>query len=301
MENTFIIKAKATHGCRYDYSLVDYKDSKTKVVIICPIHGEFSQRPDHHISTGGCKQCGVDTRKSKRCLGLDAFIINSNKVHNSYYDYSLVKYVNNNIKIKIICPKHGIFEQQPKSHLKGHGCNLCAVLVNSDNLRYDTEEFIRLAKQVHDNRYDYTNVKYSGAHEKVTIRCNIHGDFEQKPNDHLNNSTGCPVCKESKGEKFIREYLIKNQIKHMCQHKFDSCRDIRILPFDFYLPEYNLCIEYDGIQHFKPVENFGGLDGFESTKRRDIIKNKFCVDNHINLLRIAYYSDVTNELNKVLT
>lgn len=114
---------------------------------------------------------------------------------------------------------------------------------------------------------------------------------------------GCPFCKESRGEKVIKEFLIANNIKFQTQKKFDSCKDIRLLPFDFYFPDYNLCIEYDGEQHFKPKSCWGGIDSLREIQRRDEIKNSFCNEsNNPNLLRISYvdFNKISDILGKVL-
>ena len=109
-----------------------------------------------------------------------------------------------------------------------------------------------------------------------------------KPHN-LKNNRECPICSESKGEKAIRLYLENNEIKFKQEYKFENCKYKNQLPFDFYIPEYNLCIEFDGEQHYKAFEYFGGEKSFRLTKIRDKIKNKYCSDNKINLLRIPYY------------
>jgi very-short-patch-repair endonuclease len=111
------------------------------------------------------------------------------------------------------------------------------------------------------------------------------------------NGQGCPICKESKGEILIREYLEKYKINYKSQFKFKDCKHKRKLPFDFYLPEYKICIEYDGIQHYKPIDYFGGESELNNTKIRDNIKNNYCKNNNINLIRIKYNDNITKKLN----
>ena len=119
----FIKDSKKIHGDKYDYSLVEYIGARTKVKIICPQHGEFEQRPGAHFNGGrGCKQCGFNIRQR---LTTEQFIERARKLHGDKYDYSLVQYVNNRTKVKIICPKHGEFEQVPSSHCNGNGCKKC--------------------------------------------------------------------------------------------------------------------------------------------------------------------------------
>ena len=110
--NEFIEKSRKVHGDKYDYSKVNYVNAKTKVCIICPIHGEFWQTPDLHLQGSGCSLCG-----GKIQLSEDEFIRRANLVHNNKYDYSKVNYINYHTKICIICPIHGEFWQEPANHL----------------------------------------------------------------------------------------------------------------------------------------------------------------------------------------
>ena len=121
----FIIDAKKIHGDKYDYSLVDYKNNCTKVKIICPTHGEFEQTPNNHLSGKGCLKCYGDKTRIRCRSNREQFIPKADLIHNSFYSYSLVDYKNNCTKVKIICPTHGEFEQQPNNHLSGQGCPKC--------------------------------------------------------------------------------------------------------------------------------------------------------------------------------
>lgn len=101
------------------------------------------------------------------------------------------------------------------------------------------------------------------------------------------SSCGCLEGK-SIGEKLINDILTKNCIDFIPQKRFDDCKNILTLPFDFYLPKYNTCIEFDGIQHFKPIEFFGGENEFKRLKTNDTIKTEYCRLNNINLIRLPY-------------
>ena len=131
----FIARAKAVHGDRYDYSKVEYVDSKTKVCIICKEHGEFWQSPEKHLAGQGCVKCRREAAAKRNSLGKEKFIEKANSVHNGFFDYSEVEYINGHTKVKIICPIHGIFEQDPASHLQGHGCPFCADVENGKKKR----------------------------------------------------------------------------------------------------------------------------------------------------------------------
>ena len=183
LEN-FINDARKVHGDKYDYSTVDYINSKTDVMILCPEHGEFQQMPTNHLRGKGCKYCG-----GTNLMNTEEFILKAKKIHLDKYDYSLVDYVNSQTKIKIICPKHGIFEQIPNNHLTGKGCKYCG----GTNLM-DTEEFILKAKKIHGDKYDYSLVDYVNSKTRVKIICPKHGIFEQIPNSHIVNKYGCKKC-----------------------------------------------------------------------------------------------------------
>jgi len=283
----FIFRAKKTHGNKYDYSLTKFISMKTPVTIICPVHGEFQQHPTNHL-VSGCLECG-----GRKQLTTEGFIKRAYEIYGDKYDYSKVKYVNNRIKVIIICPEHGEFLKSPDKFWMGEGCQKCA------GSYIDTDFFIEKAKKIHGNKYDYSEVIFEKAIKKVIIICPIHGKFTQTPNSHLNGN-GCPVCLESTGEKAIRVYLETNSIKYNSQKTFPGCKHKKSLHFDFYIPSLNVCIEFDGIQHYKPIERFGGQKGFDSSKLKDNIKNEFCKNNNIVLHRIKYNDNVIEKLNKIL-
>lgn len=124
--NQFIEKANQVHKGFYDYSKVEYKASRSKVTIVCPIHGDFDQTPNSHIMGCGCPLCAVEANATSKRKTQESFIEESNKIHNNKYNYSLVEYKNNNTKVKIICNEHGVFEQAPKDHIRGVGCPICS-------------------------------------------------------------------------------------------------------------------------------------------------------------------------------
>lgn len=277
----FIRKAKYIHGEKYDYSLTEYKNSYTKIKIICKKHGIFKQAPSGHLTGNGCKKCHRESTKT----GINTFIKKATEVHASKYDYSLTVYVNARTKIKIICPTHGVFYQTPNSHLLGTGCKKCYYEKKYSN----KEEFVKKSMEIHGNKYDYTLVEYIHARKPVKIICNTHGVFKQTPNNHLRGQR-CKMCSPSNGEKKIYDYLSSNGIKVKQQKRFKNCKNKKPLSFDFYLPDYNLLIEYDGEQHYKPIDYFGGVESLMNVMKNDKIKNIWCLDNGITLLRIPYTS-----------
>lgn len=160
---TFIIKANIIHNNRYDYNLVNYCNFETKIIIICPIHGEFRQRPSSHLDGSGCSICSNNER-----LDTDNFIKKAEKVHNFVYNYSKVNYSNNKTEIIIICPIHGEFRQRADMHLQGHKCANCA-----SNRLSTTENFIIKSKEKHGQFYNYSKVNYIKAKQFVLFMENL--------------------------------------------------------------------------------------------------------------------------------
>ena len=189
--NQFINKANKIHNNFFDYSKVKYEKSNIPIIIICPKHGEFKQTPANHLRTSGCKKCGIEIMRNKLFKTNNEFIEKANKIHNNFYDYSKVDYKHSEKKVIIICPNHGEFEQIPANHLQGKGCKKCAIKSLSKIILKTTEQFINKANLVHNNFYEYSKTKYSGALNKIIIICPNHGEFEQTPNAHLQGN-GCP-------------------------------------------------------------------------------------------------------------
>lgn len=293
-KDEFIEKSMRIHLDKYDYTLVEYKNNSIKVKIICLKHGVFEQTPGNHCSGKGCKECSGNVNLKK-----DGFIKKAKLVHEDKYDYSNVNYKNNRTNVELICPEHNSFMQLPTHHLKGAGCMECAGKKRGEDRSKDLNDFIKEAKLIHGDKYDYSKIVYKYNKVNVKISCSIHGLFEQRPDHHLSGS-GCPICKESKGEREIAKLLKENGIGFKRQKKFKECRNIMELPFDFYLTDFNICIEYNGRQHYEPIDYFGGYKTFELQKIRDKKKEEFCKDNDIELLIIRYDESIKSVINNMI-
>jgi hypothetical protein len=209
----FITKARAVHGDKYDYSKSNYVNSKTKITILCPDHGEFRQSPGVHYRCG-CPTCGINT-SGGQAHSLPQFIANAKVVHGERYDYSKVVYINSALKVKIVCNIHGIFEQSPDRHIHGKcDCPLC----DRQNRTPSREEFITKARVVHGNKYDYSNINYTHSQTKITITCGDHGNFEQTPSIHLRGS-GCPLCGEQQRTVSLDDFISRANNTH--NNKYD--------------------------------------------------------------------------------
>ena len=287
---TFIQRAKDVHGDRYSYERTTYVDSETKVTIICPTHGEFHQIPSKHLNGRGCPKCGGSARMS-----FEEFVSKSRDTHGDKYDYVEDTFVKCTKNTKIICPIHGEFWQLPTIHIHGAGCPQCAVDLNANKRRSNTEEFVEKARKIHGDIYDYSQTQYFNWKTKVEIGCPIHGKFLQSPNSHLRGE-GCPACKATLGEKFVAQTLKELNIP------FSREKNKKIgetyLRFDFYLENDLGFIEYDGIQHFQPIDWFGGQKALDELRERDIRKIKYCRENNIPLLKIKY--DQINDIPTIV-
>ena len=281
----FIQKAKEIHGDKYDYSKVEYINNHTKVCIICPEHGEFWQKPIHHTQGKGCPYCG-GTKK----LTTKEFVEKAKQIHGDRYDYSKVDYISTETKVCIICPEHGEFWQTPHAHLAGQNCPKCC-----GNIKLSTEEFIKRANEIHKEKYDYSKVDYLGADTKVCIICPEHGEFWQTPHNHISGKQGCPECNTSKNSKIVQkiETILKEfNIQYIKEKTFDWLKNKSHMYLDFFLPDYNVGIECHGLQHFEPVEYFGGKIEYDRRYEMDKLKYKLCSEHDI---KIYYFTDIDSE------
>jgi very-short-patch-repair endonuclease len=287
-QHEFIEQLKQIRGEEYDYSKSIFTSLHNFITIICKTHGPFEQLANTHLyKNGQCTYCNNEKLSILKRKDIEQFIIDAKKVHGDRYDYSLVVYIKSNIDVIIICKKHGKFEQQPNNHLQGANCRYCSVEEQHELQKSNKEEFTKKAVIVHGYLYGYNLVEYIDSITKVIIVCKKHGKFEQTPSHHL-SGTGCPTCKLSHGERLLSQILNSFNISYIQQKQFDGCKNIRNLKFDFYIPEHNLCIEYDGIQHFEVSNFFGGEEAFKARQYKDSIKNRYCEENKIDLLRIPY-------------
>lgn len=274
----------------YNYSLIpETFKSTSKVSIICAEHGIFEQYPHSHIAGNGCSKC-----KGKRlALTNEMFIERATRVHGVRFGYEDVRYITNYQKVKIKCSIHGIFEQRASDHLNGSICPECAVTERSGKRALTNDEFIERATKRHGERYGYEEVEYVNGETPVRIRCVKHGVFEQRADAHIQGS-GCYRCRQSKGENLIEVFLREKGISFVREHRLNEHRYF----YDFYLPDQNILIEFHGIQHYVPIDFFGGKTAHIDTLKRDEIKRSLADKNGIPLIVVSYLQ--MNDLNSVL-
>ena len=288
----FIKMAKEKLKDKYDYSYVEFVNMKTKVKIKCNRCGNFfEQTPQAHlrISGDGCKHCAKNKKMTKEEFVKKAQEVHKNKDGTPKYDYSKVEYVNCDTKVCIICPIHGEFWQSPYKHIhEKNGCQKCGYTTIWGQRRKTTEEFINECNIVHNFKYDYSEVVYTKNTDYILIGCKKHGFFKQRASNHLRGD-GCPKCNQSFLERDIEFFLNEKNINFIYQASKKDLDWLGQKRIDFYLPEYNIAIECQGIQHFKPVDYFGGKEEFEKVIKRDTLKKELCEANEIKLL---YFSNL---------
>ena len=277
----FISKAIKIHGNKYDYSKVEYINAKTKVIILCNIHGDFSQTPSNHLSNFNCQKCSNNFK-----LNTQIFIEKSKQIHENKYDYSKVEYINTDTPVIISCKIHGDFKQIPDFHINRKcGCPKC-----SNNVKFNLLEFIDKSNQIHNNNYNYSKVDYINNKNPIIIICKKHGEFTQQPYVHLLNH-GCPSCINKTEFKFF------NRIKELYprikrQYKVEWCKNKLYLPFDFAIEELNIIIELDGEQHFKQISNWTSP---EIQIEKDKYKMKCANENGFSVIRMLQ-NDVSKDI-----
>lgn len=267
-QSDFLSEVIAIHGDKYIYDKVVYVSDSIKVIITCPIHGDFEIRPNDLLKGIGCSKC--------RNKPLGVWISDFRSIHGSMYNYDKVPYVLARSKITVTCPIHGDFEVLPSNHINGSGCPECFTVHNKGT----KDTFISKAMTVHGDRYTYENVDYINSITHVDITCPIHGDFRQVPGSHLFGH-GCPKCfgKISKPEFEIVEHIKSfgisdDQILMSSSPDFMSGKQ----QLDIYIPDYNFAIEYNGSRWHS--ENLGKADTYHFDKW------KMCNSAGIKLLTI---------------
>lgn len=304
----FIEKAKSVHGDKYNYRDVIYRGYYSKIEIICPKHGKFIQSVNVHLSGYGCPKCAKENslgRISKKRKTTEQFINEARQIHGDKYDYSKVVYETEQIKVPIICPIHGVFWQKPNKHICAkQGCPKCG-RERTTKLQYkDGNVVLNELKRIFGDKYDYTDFKYTKTRNKVTLICKKHGPFSARV-DHLLNGHGCPKCQGSHLEIIIDGMLRDNNIKYVYQYRNKEILNRQSL--DFYLPDYKIAIEFQGIQHVtvikhKKLKYTTSKEDVKYIQELDIKKKETCDKNGIELIYFidkSAYIHFKNYLGKV--
>ena len=295
----FIKRSRKTHGDKYDYSQVHQfkQQKKERVKIICPTHGVFKQNPFDHYSGSGCPKCWEEIRSEVLTIPWEDILKSFRETHGEKYQYTSDDSENSSSKLRLICSKHGGFTQDVTSHKHGQGCPKCGRERISEFLTTPWEEVLKSFRETHKDEYEYTPETYTLLETPMEMFCKKHGRFEQTPKNHRNGS-GCPVCNSSRGEKEI-EFLLRDlEVEYEHQKKFPELS--MYYRYDFFIPSINTIVEYNGIQHYEPIEHFGGIKSLKKTQKRDKIKQQYCFDNGINYEIIRYDEDTKTRLFEIL-
>jgi hypothetical protein len=295
---------KLPHVSEYSFEKTVYKNTNTKIKIICHHkdengieHGEFEISPSHLLNGQGCPKCRYIKSSSSKRRTLQEVISCAREVHKDRYDYSLItEYKNDRIKYPIICPEHGIFEQTMNNHIKGkQGCPKCGI-IKCANARKDTyDDFIRKAKLIHGDKFIYDDKNYVNSNTKIGITCKKHGIFYMEPSNHLIGQ-GCPKCAfaHSKGEDEIYNYITTLIGKDKVIQ-----RDRTILngeEIDIFIPSLSFAIEYNGLYWHSEISK---------NDKYHLNKTIKCNNNGIRLFHIfedewLYKKDIIKSMLKCL-
>lgn len=267
----------------------------SKIRFKCSIHLNFEEKTLQKLLINkGCRICSqhelISCEEAKSIIKWSP--------HKILWD----KYIKFSDKIEIVCGIHGIFRRSLGAYMRsGYKCTRCSYSTpTTKSISY--EDRIKYFNEIHNNKYKYPIFDNLLAQNKIEIICPNHGSFFQTINSH-NSGNGCPQCNQSKGEKLIMNFLIQNNIEYVSEKKFINCinpKTLRSLRYDFFLPKYNYCIEFDGIHHFENIQNRSNL---EEVQYRDNIKNTYCLINGINLIRFNYKesaSEIIEKLNIII-
>ena len=205
---SFIERANEIHNHKYNYSKSVYISAREKITIICDIHADFEQSPNHHLRGYGCPKCGIIKCANSKRHTLKEIIEMCITVHGNRYDYSkLTEHKNISEPVPIICEKHDEFLQSMDNHIyRGSGCPKCANEERGDKQR--KTNFIEEAKEIHGDKYSYELVEYHNNHSKIILVCSHHGEFRITPQKHLYYKQGCKLCSY---EKISLEKTISNE------------------------------------------------------------------------------------------
>lgn len=300
-EKIYASKSKTHEQYVYEASVVNpyvevigqYVNADTPILHKCLIHGvEWNAYPASILRGCGCVLCGIERsadgkRKTHEQYVKELKEINPNIIPLTRYNGALTPILHK-------CLIDGYeWMARPANTLSGKGCPKCG-----GSAKKTHEEYVREVSIINPDVVVVGH--YIDAKTPILHMCKVDGNkWFVAPTDILSGK-GCPQCKESHGERAVRLWFEKHGVEYVREYKFEDCRDEKTLPFDFYIPQYNAACEVQGIQHYKPVEHFGGEDAFIRQQHHDKIKADYCKANNIRLLCIPYYEDVEEQLNNFL-
>ena len=293
----------SVHSVLSNIEILDkYINQKAKVKCKCILDGhDWYAYPQNLMRGHGCPKCSAKNTSKRMTYSQFDFITKVFTISPNIQTLSKYDGTSSKLRCKcLICNNE--WETMASNLLGGKGCPKCGNVSRAKKLAKSHDKFIFELNKV--NNYISVLGNYENSTTKIKCKCLIDGFEWYALPSNLLKGTGCPKCDSSKGELKIENYLNSVGINFIKEYRFSDCKNKRTLPFDFYLPDLNLVIEYDGKQHFSPV-NFGGcsdevaIESFNQTIKNDEIKNQYCNENGIDILRIPYTEeDNINEIIK---
>lgn len=278
--------------------LEKYIDNKTSIMFKCVVCGNtFKNAPVKILGSRnqGCHRCYSNNNMTSNLEFKNTSMKNEHVV-------VIGEYKGSKNKVKVKCKYCGEeFMMRADSVLSGRGHQSCLQKMINREPRMTQQEYVNKLNETNSNIVPlgiFTKTK-----DKMIFRCKVcEYEWEAEVGSVLYGESSCPKCNESKGEKKIAEYLTNNKINFTSQYTFNDCTYKRKLPFDFFLDDKNTCIEYQGKQHYVPIDYFGGRDNFDIQCKRDKIKVDYCKDNNITLIKIPYtdFDNIENILEKFI-
>jgi hypothetical protein len=286
-------------NCNYDNTV--YRSTGEDITVECLLHGEFDVNAGEHLRPGkrskGCPNCGKIRMLSKeRRMGTTHkdYIKECIEKHGDIYDYTDTEFRGYRYPITVRCKRHNInfdvlaYDHTTEGYLRG--CPLCKGIKIMPK-----EEYIKKCVGLYGDKYDYTNIDYSGGNGSITVYCKIHNKnftILAASHIHITQYKACQDCipkQKSKGEIYIETLLTNIDVDFNFQERMGDT----LQRFDFYLPDSDLYIEFNGAQHYKPVKFYGGVASFCEDVFRDIKKINWCLDNK-KILLIFTNTEVKN-------
>ena len=266
-----------------DLPIDKYINSYTRIKHRCSKCGNvYEQKPNNHLCGNGCPICSGNKKKTPKKYKEECKRLG--------YDIPIDNYINNATKIYHKCKQGHVYKQTPNTHLQGKGCPIC------NDLKKTTQEYIEECKEL---EIDLPLGDYINAKVKIYHKCKQGHVYKQTPSDHL-QGYGCPICNQPKGEKFIQKYLDNHNVIYESQKRFNGLKDKTYLSYDFYLPKQKVLIEYQGKQHFIPMDFFGGEEKLQIQQYHDKLKRDYALNKGYTLLEPTYKLDTQEKVNKYL-
>lgn len=305
----FIWKSIQKNGYILDYREVNYIDNSTPITLICDKHGKFQIIPFlHYINGKGCDLCNnpnmIEFNKPRKKINKSDKFSSENireRVYELFGDsinIDNIEYESSAKEFDAYCNIHNIyFKTNFHNLLRGIGCNLCGIEKSRMKRMKNVNEVIDIANNAHDFKYDYSEIDYKGMGYDIFPICKIHGKFRVNAYNHLYYNCGCPECSERKhyNEKVLYDFIKLNYNDAI--HNYHNSEIFGRLSLDIYIPSLNVGIEFQGEQHFRPINYFGGNKSFQLILKRDRLKRQICNDNNIELLYYTIYS-IPNDFNE---